>query len=104
MTKWANSQAVKFGVVAGITTNGFLWLFTPVSWLWWNFFGFMVATLAAVLVTTAKHNNIRFRALFALHVDRETTRVNWPLIYKIVVLYFFLIILFCYLCENILSY
>jgi hypothetical protein len=104
MTKWAKSQAVKFGVVAGITTNVFLWLFTPVSWLWWNFFGFMAATLAAALVTTVKHTSMSFRALFALHVDRETTSVNWPLIYKIVVIYFFLIILFCYLCENMLGY
>jgi SSS family transporter len=104
MTKWATSQAVKIGVVMGITTNVFLWLFTPVSWLWWNFFGFMAATLAAALVTTVKHTSMSFRALFALHVDRETTSVNWPLIYKIVVIYFFLIILFCYLCENMLGY
>jgi len=103
MTKWAKSQAVKIGVLTGITTNVFLWLFTPVSWLWWNFFGFMVATLAAALVTTVKHSNISFRALFALHVDRETTSVNWPLIYKIVIIYSFLIILFCYLCENIIK-
>ena len=103
MTKWAKPQAVKFGVLAGITTNVFLWLFTPVSWLWWNFFGFMAATLAAALVTTVKHTSMSFRALFALHVDRETTSVNWPLIYKIVVIYFFLIILFCYLCENIIK-
>ena len=103
MTKWAKPQAVKFGVVVGITTNVFLWLFTPVSWLWWNFFGFMVATLAAALVTTVTHSNISFRTLFALHVDRETTSVNWPLIYKIVIIYSFLIILFCYLCENIIK-
>ena len=100
MTKWAKSQAVKTGVVAGIITNAFLWLLTPVSWLWWNFFGFMVATLAAALVTTIKHRTISFRALFALHVDRETTSVNWLLIYKIVAVYFFLIILFCYLSDN----
>ena len=103
MTKWAKSQAVKTGVVTGIITNVSLWLFTPVSWLWWNFFGFTVAIVTASLVTTAKHASVSFSALFALHVDRETTSVNWPLIYKIVVLYFFFIIIFCYLCENIIT-
>ncbi|MEE8383302.1 MAG: hypothetical protein V3R78_15670, partial [Thermodesulfobacteriota bacterium] len=100
MTKWAKSQAVKIGVVMGITTNVFLWLFTPVSWLWWNFFGFMIAILATALVTTVTHSTISFRDLFVMHVDRETTSVNWPLLYKIVLIYFFLIILFCYLSEN----
>lgn len=103
MTKWAQPQAVKIGVVAGIATNVFLWLFTPVSWLWWNFFGFMVAILTAILVTLLSHTRIGFRTFFIpFSTYNEMTTLNWPALYKIVVIYFFLIILFCYVCETFL--
>lgn len=104
LTKWAQAQAVKTGVVTGIAINTFLWLFTPVSWLWWNFFGFMVAILTTALVTILSKTSVGFKAPFVtLSVVKESTTVNWSTLYKIVVIYFLLIILFCYVLENILK-
>jgi len=103
MTKWAQSQAVKIGVVMGTTTNVLLWLFTPVSWLWWNFFGFMAAVLTAVFLTFARKTGLDFKVpLVTLGGLKEKATINWSTFYKIVVIYFFLIILFCYVCENML--
>ncbi|MFQ5772427.1 MAG: sodium/solute symporter [bacterium] len=36
LTKWSTATGVKMGIAAGILVNIYLWIFTPVSWLWWN--------------------------------------------------------------------
>lgn len=44
-------RSVKIGVIAGILINVYLWIFTPISWLWWNFTGFVGSITTALLVS-----------------------------------------------------
>ncbi|MBN2468379.1 MAG: sodium/solute symporter, partial [Deltaproteobacteria bacterium] len=44
-TRVADYRWVNVGAASGLALNLCLWLFTPVSWLWWNVFGFATAFL-----------------------------------------------------------
>lgn len=49
--KRLNATHVNSGLVLGVLTNAVFWLgFPEVFWFWWNFIGFVVATLTAYIV------------------------------------------------------
>ncbi|MFQ5511611.1 MAG: sodium/solute symporter [Candidatus Krumholzibacteriia bacterium] len=47
-TRLVSGGAMKIGIVLGIAVNVVLWQTTDVSWLWWNFVGFAVATVSSI--------------------------------------------------------
>lgn len=100
MTNWARPQAVKLGVCAGISANLYLWLFTPISWLWWNFSGFVTAVAVAYILSALKLIGGEVLIPSPLNTAKEASTKNWSAIYKLVVLYFFLIIFICYFIEK----
>lgn len=103
VTEWAQPLDVKTGVVSGIIMNIFLWLFTPVSWMWWNVFGFMVAIFIAAFLVVLRSIYLGANIPFTLaDFTEESTAGNWPQRYKLIILYFFLIILICFMIENVL--
>jgi SSS family transporter len=54
LSRRINGQGAIFGLVAGFCCNLWLWKFAPnISWLWWNFIGFIVACAAAYPASTA---------------------------------------------------
>lgn len=102
MTKWAKSGAVKLGVIAGIIANLCLWQFTSISWLWWNFAGFLTSFIVTALLSTRRTLKEIETVDELFHSAEETSLINWGLIYKLIIVYFFFIIFICYLIENIL--
>jgi sodium-dependent multivitamin transporter 6 len=47
-TRFVSGSEVRIGVFSGILTNVLLWRLTSVSWLWWNFVGFVVTGIVAL--------------------------------------------------------
>jgi Na+/proline symporter len=103
VTKGVTARAVNIGIGVGILINIYLWLFTPISWLWWNLIGFVVVVIIAFILSA---QNIAREGAFVtsreLYTGREIAGINWPAIYKMVGIYFFLIILLCYLIQKTL--
>ena len=100
LAKGVTAKAVKIGIIAGISANICLWLFTPVSWLWWNMSGFFVVVTTAVIFSAQKFVK---EGLFLIDEEQNSTVINWPAIYKMVALYFFFILLFCYFIESMVN-
>jgi SSS family solute:Na+ symporter len=48
-TRAISGFQVKTGIVFGIAINVVLWRLTDVSWLWWNFAGFLVTAMVALV-------------------------------------------------------
>lgn len=99
-TKKLNGQSVKIGIAVGIIVNFCLWIFTPVSWLWWNVTGFLTTALIAFLVILFRRiipENIPNTTLIR-HVE-ERSEINWNSRYMLVGMYFFFIVIFTYLIE-----
>ena len=53
--RFIHSKAINIGIIAGVATNVYLWLFVPaIFWFWWNVIGAVVtiamAALASVLL------------------------------------------------------
>lgn len=46
-----NVMAIKIGNLAGINLNLIFWLFTPISWLWWNLSGFLATVILSFMIT-----------------------------------------------------
>ncbi len=86
--KRVGASAMKAGILSGIFANIILWLFTTVSWMWWNVSGFLVTVLTAMtigLVSSAEREG------FSTKKEKIEGR-KWRLVYSLIVLYFFLII------------
>jgi SSS family transporter len=100
-TKNIGPRAVKLGVLFGILINIYLWIFTPFSWLWWNFTGFAAAVVTAFLASVLWRSE-KGESLAGLEFVKEkgTSSRKWTAIYKLVVLYFILIIIISYLIQK----
>jgi len=100
-TKRIGPNALKIGIAAGIAANIILWIFTPVSWLWWNMTGFLAMLIASFLA--AMYFGFRKRDVPHSTIRKyieDPSKINWRRIYKYVVLYFFFIVLVCWLIEK----
>jgi len=100
MTDWAGPRAVKWGVWAGISVNLYLWLFTPISWLWWNLSGFVATVAIAYVLSSSRLTGKGAMALTTLNITEGGSAKNWSTIYKLVALYSLFIVLICYLIER----
>lgn len=97
----ATSRAVKIGVLAGISVNLIFWLFTSISWLWWNVTGFAATVVIALLLSLGEKAKLQLIvSTLVFSPDKKEQASRWPLIYKLVSLYFLLIVLVCYLIEK----
>lgn len=101
-TKRIGAKSLKVGIFAGIGVNIILLKATAISWLWWNLTGFLGTVLAAFLTATyfGLHQRDVPHTTIAKYVD-DPSRLNWRRIYKYVVVYFFVIILVCFLIERL---
>ncbi|HHJ52839.1 MAG TPA: sodium transporter [Caldithrix abyssi] len=91
-----NGRSVRTGIIFGILFNGWLWLFTSVSWMWWNATGFLATGFVSLTVEYAQRNRIQWR----LRPLREETSFRWRRVYLLVAGYFMLIILLTYWIEQ----
>jgi SSS family transporter len=102
LSKKIGPTSIKIGIVLGITINLLLWIFTSISWLWWNVTGFFSTVFFAYLGshTIPKDKEFTIRGDFGDSVETPS-RINWKLIYSLVGLYFLLIVLLSRLIENL---
>jgi len=101
LIKQIGPRGIKTGVIAGISVNLALWAFTSVSWLWWNLSGFGAAVLTALL-TSSIINEKEAPNLTLVKPARQRGRLNWPLIYGFVILWFFIIIFLSFLLQKLI--
>lgn len=95
-----SSSHIKSGIVAGIAVNVLLWQLTPVSWLWWNLTGFLVATaVSGTLSFLQVSSSAKLLQTGRLYSDLGI-RHHWKDSYSVVVAYFFIIILVAWLIQS----
>jgi sodium-dependent multivitamin transporter 6 len=100
-----NTLSVKLGIITGIIVNIYFWLFTPVSWLWWNFIGFFIAIAASSFIYLFNQSsifNIELNYASLKTIDRYSGK--WSIIYILLIIYFMIIIFLCYIIERIALY
>jgi Na+/proline symporter len=90
-----NSKGVNIGILAGVATNVYLWLFVPdVFWFWWNAVGAIVTLLVgyiASLILSDKDEKTGF----------SKPKLEWDKSKLIILLLFFVvIILFSYFFDT----
>ncbi len=95
LTKRLKASAVKMGIAAGIAGNLLLWIFTSVSWMWWNVSGFLITVLMAAAVQFSSGNLFNKimeqpEALSGSLFGKSDKK--WLTIYGVLVLYFLLIL------------
>jgi SSS family transporter len=86
--------SVKAGIWFGLLINLALWLFTPISWLWWNLTGFAGTCLVAYIfsfLTVKRRRDIPDETLIRCIDLSSGTR--WKRMYCFTGLYFIFIIL-----------
>lgn len=131
LTRWASARTVKLGILAGILVNVHLWIFTPISWLWWNVTGF-IAVFAIAFAFSIRRITKKEAIARGIEFDKEegaeegedgtgepegkekgkgrdekeegegvTSKIKWPTIYIMVGLYTLLIIAVSYFIEKL---
>ena len=88
LSKRITATGIKKGILAGIAGNLLLWIFTSVSWMWWNVSGFMVTILTAMTVGLV--SSVEGKS-FSSEKEKIDGR-KWRPVYSLIVLYFFSII------------
>ncbi len=93
-------QSIKMGILAGIIVNFYLWLFTSISWLWWNFTGFVTAVIFSFLYNRLLDFRMHDipRTTLLRHVE-ERSSIPWTRIYALVAVYFIFILFITYMIE-----
>jgi Na+/proline symporter len=100
LTRKVSAPAMKLGILAGIFVNILLWLYTEISWLWWNVTGFLISAIVALLISVFLRINVIQIPTSALQENPAAdTERTWFLIYVSLVAYFFLIILISYFIQ-----
>jgi Na+/proline symporter len=102
--KRVNTLSVKLGIITGIIVNIYFWIFTSVSWLWWNAIGFFIAIAVSSLIYLFNRKglfNIKLNYSSLKTIDKFSNK--WSVVYILLVIYFIIIIFICYLIENLVS-
>jgi SSS family solute:Na+ symporter len=102
LTQWATARGIKTGILTGILLNIFLWLGTEISWLWWNIFGFLSAVACCFFFSYQGSQSQKIFGSFQGNVlpSKIPTTDRWTFVYVMIGIYFFLIIVFCYIIQN----
>ena len=92
----ASSAGVKAGVTAGIAVNLYLWLGVPqLSWLWWNVTGTLASSATGLAVS-----GLVPQPAGPVSLQPERSRINWPLRYALVAVYFLCMLAFCWWVQS----
>lgn len=104
LTKRANEFGTVLGLIIGVGFNLFLWQFfgTEVSWLWWNFFGFVLTFTFGFLISLTKNIQEMDNRLL-LNISELFYQESSKKYYIYLFMTFILIIIIGFLIENLLS-
>ncbi|HGY55545.1 MAG TPA: sodium transporter [Caldithrix abyssi] len=92
-SKRVGAKAVKIGLAGGIAANLILWLFTSVSWMWWNVSGFLTAVGVAWLLSRGPLSlETPLAQTDFQQIEAEPSQKKWLWVYALTALYFFVIV------------
>jgi SSS family transporter len=101
VTKSVSARAVNIAVGIGVLLNLSLWLSTEISWLWWSCLGFFGTAATACLFSAHNiFNGEKAEGGEALDIEETRLGSKWKAAYTVVGIYFFVMILFCYLLQR----
>ncbi len=87
------AAAVKIGLISGIGINIILWLFTSISWMWWNVSGFLgTVGVAWLLSRPGLFHPTRLIQTDFEQIEAEPSQKKWVLVYGLAVFYFIIIV------------
>jgi SSS family solute:Na+ symporter len=95
ISRKATARSVTAGILSGVGFNLLLWLTAPgIYWMWWNFFGFLIAAGVSFLVSKVDRSlppdNISGYVLQGTGLLKEERQ--WLPAYAILILYFLAIL------------
>ncbi len=100
LTQRANSLGAICGLILGILFNFYLWIFHPqISWLWWNFTGFLVTFAlgyAISLCTVSNTRNLTHLTWSPGILTKLGCSINWYQRSFILFFYFVIVLTICY--------
>ena len=103
LTRRFTGPAVTVGIAVGIVSNLILWLLTDISWLWWNFNGFMITTAVSFAATSVIGRRAPDPGTSLVRCGTEGMQFRgWLLVYALLICYFFLLMAICHLLQNAL--
>ncbi len=100
VSKNISSFEVKVGVLSGIILNVVLWQMTTISWLWWNFTGFVTSIMVSSLLSVIWIPGRTQRLDSELVQSGWSSLRNWKTSYTMIAIYFFLIIVVTYFIQT----
>ena len=104
LTKTANEKGAISGLLLGVGFNIFLWQFygSEVSWLWWNFFGFLITFVCGFLISSI-YNKEEIEDRLILHFSELIKLNSTKKYFYVLSIVFVLIISGSYIIEVLLS-
>lgn len=105
-TRRVDDSSATYAVLAGVLFNVFLWLQTPISWLWWNVAGCLVTVAVgpALALTMAPEPDLDKLEGLVYEADSEARfgcQRYWPAYYGALVGAFVLFTMFCVGFQNL---
>lgn len=98
-SRFADSRSVSFGIWLGIAVNACVWIFSDVSWLWWNVIGFVTVVAVSAILS--------WRRITKNTVELDTvdpdTKLKQRSTHLLLGIYALLIVLFCFFLQQRLS-
>jgi SSS family solute:Na+ symporter len=107
LTRKANGAGAFSGLLAGLAANAALWLFVPsVNWMWWNVAGCLVTFAGGYAVSFLAGKPKTPEELTGLVMSKASVRAfkykkNWKLYSLLLALYSLLIILVCFIIQEL---
>jgi SSS family transporter len=97
--RFADSRSVSFGIWFGIAVNACIWIFTDVSWLWWNVIGFATVVAVSVLLSWRRIT----KNTVELDIVDPDTKLKQRSTHLLLGIYAILIVLFCFVLQQRLA-
>ena len=96
LSKKATANSIIAGIVCGVGLNLFFWVCIPcVFWMWWNFFGFLVAVCVSFLASLSSAPPSKDISDYVLRgSELIRTERRWISSYITLVIYFCLMLIF----------
>jgi hypothetical protein len=102
LSKRIDNLPIKVGIVCGILVNLCIWIFSSISWLWWNVIGFItVLSVAYGLHWLFQPAKSTFRAVLSINDCKNQFSGKWGKVYLLILFYFLLILIVAFFIERI---
>jgi len=104
LVRRVTAKTVILSVAAGVICNVGLWRFTDISWLWWNFTGFVVPCITAFIGCGLRISSAQNRkGLFSCKNTGLARAVDGTQAHRMVIAYVLCMIFVCLVIEKILT-